>query len=431
MHFLSVRRYSPLVAALFCMPLVQAESSAWPEPLTLEFALQQVDDLRPDVLLARANLLAAEAALAQESVRDALDVRVEARARWLDPVPTSTDQSADDHRLALVARKRLYDFGFSAARNESAERGLAAQAARYALARAQYRIRIMEKFFEVLIADQGYARDNEAMAVAYVTFDKVKDRHALKEISDVDLMAAEKKYMDSLLQRTRADQARRISRQRLAIVLGRPDRLPFDLAAPKVNVRAIPEDVDAWVDQALLQSPEIQAAVAQLRAAQQALAAARASGGPTLDAEGQLASHSRKIGSREPWTASLILNIPLQDGGAEDAAIAKAQAEQMRAEAGLEAIRLHVREQVVELWLELQQLRTRLRANTQYSDYRELYLDRSRAEYELEMKTDLGDAMVQASDARLRHLQYQRDLILAQARLELLLGETLATSSAS
>jgi outer membrane protein TolC len=249
----------------------------------------------------------------------------------------------------------------------------------------------------------------------------------MKEISDVDLMDAEATYEQALLVRNASDQARRLSRQRLANVLGRPDVLPSEVLAPKFKAAVTPEEVSVWVERALQQSPEIQAAQAQYAAAQQALTAARNSGGPTLEAEGQVAAYSRKIGSREPWQAALIFNLPLQDGGAEEANVAKARAQQLRTQAELEAVRLEVREQVLALWLELQRLRGQLRANQQYSDFRELYLDRSRAEYELEMRTDLGDAMVQASDARLRHLQYQRDALIAQAKLELLLGEPLTT----
>ncbi len=420
-----------LVPSLFAQAQMEQSRPGWPEPLTLEFALQQIDAQRPEVLMAQAEVDAALASVEEERVRDATQLRLEARAAWLDPVPSATDQSSDDHRLALIARKRLYDFGYSAARAQSATAAVQAEELRYRVALAQQKMRALDRFYAVLIADQRFARDNEAMAIAYVTFDKVRERHALKEISDVDLMEAEATYESALLVRNASDQARRLSRQRLASVLGRPDVLPSEVLAPKFQAAAIPEEVTPWLERALQHSPEIQAAQAQLSAAQQALAAARNLDGPTLEAEGQVATYSRKIGSREPWQAALIFNLPLHDGGAADAGVAKARAGQLRAQAQLESTRLEVREQVVALWLELQRLRGQFRANKQYSDFRELYLDRSRAEYELEMRTDLGDAMVQASDARLRHLQYQRDVLVTQAKLELLLGESLGAQAGS
>lgn len=58
-------------------------------------------------------------------------------------------------------------------------------------------------------------------------------------------------------------------------------------------------------------------------------------------------------------------------------------------------------------------------------DYRELYLDRSRALYELEVKTDLGDAMTEISAVRLDMAQAEFDWMMTQARLKALAGRLL------
>lgn len=56
------------------------------------------------------------------------------------------------------------------------------------------------------------------------------------------------------------------------------------------------------------------------------------------------------------------------------------------------------------------------------ADYRDLYLDRSRALYELDIKTDLGDTMTQTSAARLRGAATRDALALAWAQVDALLG---------
>jgi hypothetical protein len=55
-------------------------------------------------------------------------------------------------------------------------------------------------------------------------------------------------------------------------------------------------------------------------------------------------------------------------------------------------------------------------------DYRDLYLDRSRALYEMEVKTDLGDSMVEVSEARLKFARAKFTTALTWARLDALLG---------
>jgi len=57
-----------------------------------------------------------------------------------------------------------------------------------------------------------------------------------------------------------------------------------------------------------------------------------------------------------------------------------------------------------------------------FGDYRALYLDRSRARYEQEMQTDLGDAMVELSEARLRSARVRFERAMAWARLRALGG---------
>ena len=60
----------------------------------------------------------------------------------------------------------------------------------------------MRSFFDVILADLQYARDNEAMAGAYIDADRARDRHELKRLSDVDLLQLEAAYQEALQLRT-------------------------------------------------------------------------------------------------------------------------------------------------------------------------------------------------------------------------------------
>ena len=56
-------------------------------------------------------------------------------------------------------------------------------------------------------------------------------------------------------------------------------------------------------------------------------------------------------------------------------------------------------------------------------EYRDWALERSRAEYELEMKTNLGTSMAETQNALLRRKRVEYQLALALARLAALSGE--------
>ena len=88
----------------------------------------------------------------------------------------------------------------------------------------------------------------------------------------------------------------------------------------------------------------------------------------------------------------------------------------------LQQAQSQIRVEVLELWQAIRQNRLRLEGELINQEYRDMYLDRSRAEYELEFKTDLGDAMVEFSNSRRKAYQAQFALELAWRRLEKLVG---------
>jgi hypothetical protein len=76
------------------------------------------------------------------------------------------------------------------------------------------------------------------------------------------------------------------------------------------------------------------------------------------------------------------------------------------------------------LWQQIKVLGTRLQQMKTKADFNELYLDRSRALYDLEVKTDLGDAMVAMSATRYQQAQVEFDLALAWIELDMITNAT-------
>ncbi len=74
------------------------------------------------------------------------------------------------------------------------------------------------------------------------------------------------------------------------------------------------------------------------------------------------------------------------------------------------------------MWLKISDLKRQFDDPDLTIDYRDLYLDRSRALYELEVTSDLGDAMVKLSDAQLFKAQTVFELAINRAKLDALVG---------
>ncbi|GAB6042758.1 TolC family protein [Endothiovibrio diazotrophicus] len=392
-----------------------------PQPLTLGQALEFAGAEHPQLAAAEARRAAGEAGVRQAEADDGIHVSMTARARWIEPSEVAGDQSSADHSAYLLLRKRLYDFGLTEARVAAAE--AEAGAGRWGGARTlrERREAIMEAFFDVLLADLQYARDNEEMAVQYVALDKLRDRREQGQVSDLEVLEQDSRFQ-AIRRQVRADDGdRRLTRAHLALALGRPGELPADLIRPELpQVDRDPPELEVALAAALEHAPALAALGARVEAAEARLRAARAGNRPVLSAEVEAAGYSRELGSRDPLRAGLVLEAPLYSGGRVDADAARAHADLQGLRAELEQARYRIREEVRGLWEEIATLRVQREEAQTLADYRELYLDRSRALYEMEVKTDLGDAMTRDSEARLLRARTDFRLALAWERLDAL-----------
>ena len=184
-------------------------------------------------------------------------------------------------------------------------------------------------------------------------------------------------------------------------------------------------EYEALMVEVLQYNPAIKALRADLEAARASVAAARNGHGPVLSGELEAAVYNRSTSSTHPLGAALVLEVPLLTGGAKDADVAAARAKLRHRRAELATLEQALRQEVLDLRLRLDNLRTELAGLQVRSDYRELYLDRSRALYELEVKTDLGDAMTEITAVSLDRARAEFEWIMTQASLDALRGRLL------
>lgn len=430
MPFINAGEVKRLAMAIVLLSASQTTSVALaqndlPEPLTLEYALSLVDEPHPDLELITADRDLAQANMLSVDAISGLNSSIEARAQWVESGSLATDKSNNDSQASLLIEKRLYDFGYSSALLKAAQQNVQHREFLIRDLRNQRRIEIMARYFDVLLADLEYIRDNEAMSVDYIRFDRMKDRHALGQVSDIILKENEAVYQKSRRLRYASQTKQRLHRARLALALNRPESLSSSLALPKLkSLHRTLSELETRQKEAQQNNPVIHAMRKQLEAAQMRVTAARAGGRPVLRGEIEANAYERQSRSRDDVLAGLVLEIPLTTGGSVKANIAREQANVRRYQAELMAKEREIDQKILKLWLQLDVLRVQREEINVLIDYRDLYLDRSRALYELEVKTDLGDSMVKFSDARLKEAQTRYAIELAWAKLDALSGRT-------
>ncbi|MCS6785593.1 MAG: TolC family protein [Thiobacillaceae bacterium] len=402
-----------------------AVTAAMAQPLTLEAVLALADQPHPQLAAMEAQVrLAAAERLAAESARD---LRLTLEAALRGGRNSLHHAYGPDHVARLNLRKPLwdgtrYEAGVQAARLEEAARGL-----QLADARSQRRIRLMGRYFDVLLADQQYAADTEAMAVAYVRWDDARQRAELGELAAAQLAELESAYHElRVRQRASADRMRE-ARARLAAEMGRPDELPAELAEPRLtgNDRPLPA-FERLLALMQAENPLLRMQRQRLAAGTRRIEAARAEQLPMLELEAEAAAYTRASSTRDNLRAGLNLSWPIHAGRLYDARLAREQAQLHALQAEHEQLWLALRQELLQTWHEIQHLREVERKAAEVEmQARELALERARAEYELELRTNLGTSMAQTQYARLRQKAAEYRLALAWERLAALVGRPL------
>jgi outer membrane protein TolC len=408
---------------VFALALFAGAAVGADKPLTLEFVLAAADAPHPDLDLARAQQESAQAeALLADSLND-FRLTLEASLRT-GRNEFYNDRFHPDHQAKLNARKTLWDFGRqqssrAAANQESEARGL-----QLLDTRAQRRLALMARYFDVLLADMRDAADTEFLAVAYVSWDNAKDRQALGQMAPWELAELENRYMDA---RTRRNDVRRTLREKrmlLGAALNRPGIVLEDLVDPSLpdNDRKLPEFAPL-LERVLAQNPRLKAQKQLLAAAASRLDAVRADYRPNLEFEAEAAAWTRESSTRDDVRAGLNFVWPIWQGGRTDARIGKEQARFHELQAQHDKLVMELRQAVLEALEEIRFLMESERRSVEVNaTYRDMALEKARAEYELELKTNLGNNMAETQVARLRKRAAEYRLALAWARLEALLG---------
>lgn len=407
---------------------------AIPDPLTLDAALQLIDQEHPDLLSANAGRVRSEAERLDAESLTGVDARLRARLRWVEPNSNAALQQHDDHSLGLTVRKRISDFGLSDARLAASAASDVSAGFAYRSAERSQRVDVIQAFFDVIESDLLAAWHSEAMQVQFLRQEDIVESKNLRESSDLDVARADAEYQLALARSYTAQATQRTTRQRLAQILNRPRQLPSVVVHPELPLleREVPEEVFPLIDEALANNAELRALEARMLAAQEGLSAARAADGPVLDAEGEMGAYTRDLGGNDQMRIGLVLEVPLSTGGRTQAGIAKARAALLDAQAERGRHELALRNEVLTIWQDLGLARYRRAEANANMALRDMELERSRKQFEQQVQSNLGSAMANYTEAEYRVAQADHALAMAWVRLDALLGReiTLAVENA-
>jgi outer membrane protein TolC len=399
------------------------DAAALPEPLTLDAALETAQNPAHYELVEldqQMQVVAGELGI-EENYGFNLDLR--GRLAKVGPSDYAPDTPDDDSAAQLVLSKPIYDFGLRDSREDYLALQLQALESQKQLLIERRRLKIMERYFEVLNADNEFLAENEAMAIGYIRYDNAREDFEMGLVSQSEVLRLQATYETIRQQREQAMHRQRLNRAMLAEAMGYPEQIPSSLEIPSIDTgRKIPENFDGLLERALTNSLEARLANTNARVAQAAIGIAEDSDNARLDLELEVATYARDSRLRDDWRAVLLFDIPLYSGASPEK-VNLAQARHRLALANQQQLESQLRLEVLELWQRIQRLALKIKGDAIGQRYLEYDLDRSRAEYELEFKTDLGDSMVLYTRGNSERQRTLYDYELAYQRLGALVGE--------
>lgn len=393
-----------------------------PDPLTLESVMNLPHSISPQVLMEQARQQAALAKYQQSQATDGVELDLMGRLGWRE----YANQTEDNHLLALHVGKQLYDFGKTESAQDAQKTLSNAASETYQDQTLQFQLRLMQGYFNVILADYQYRVDNENMAIVYVTMDKAKDRHQLGQISDVEYSRLQSSYEASLVKRMHSEYEQRRTRTDLANLLAQPHNIPDKLRFPSLKglLKRKLKSLDDYQKVVLTNNIELKSLKLKLKAAKYQQQSQSADDKPTFRVDawgGKLSTYEYRREGR--WRFDLTMDYPLYDSGSQSAKMSEARAKVMEAEAAVKAKEQSLRDQVAAVYFRLQLNKAQRKQNAAFSNYADLYLDYSRGLYENEAKTDLGDSMVRLSQANYQAIQTTFQYALDWAKLDYLSGQ--------
>jgi outer membrane protein len=336
---------------------------------------------------------------------------------------------------ALNGRYPLYNPANRAA-IEQARRSLESAQAELDTAEQDLIVRVAQAYFEVLAAQDSLTTVRASKAATAEQLASAKRNFEVGTATITDTREAQARFDLGTAQEIAAENALLTRRLALDILVGRQGVQPKPLLVPVVLPPPTPANPEEWVTVADAGHPAVRRARVGLDVATLETEKARAAGGPTLDAVGQLFSQDSRgsaitlPGYSNGASIGLQLNWPLYTGGATQNRLKETLSLEERARNDVEAARRAVSQGTRTAFYGVQSGLSEVKALEAAESSSKLALEATQLGYRVGVRVNLDvlDAqrqlfLTQRDLARARYNVIVNGLLLRQASGQLNAGD--------
>ena len=263
----------------------------------------------------------------------------------------------DQRNVSLTLSYLLYDFGSRAANLENARQLLAAASATQDSTVQAVFLAAVQAYYQAQATYAALAAAIESESAARESFAAAEARYKAGSATPADKLQAQTAYSQTTLNRITADGNLKNAQGTLANMIGLDANRSVSLAP--ADTTAMPDDfegdINALIEDARQRRPDLQAASAQVRAAQASADAARAAGRPSISLTASANRYNNAGISSHNSLVGINLSVPIFSGYAPTYRVRAAEAQVDVRSVQLEQLRLQV---ALDVWTAYQHLTT-------------------------------------------------------------------------
>lgn len=405
---------------------IQANNEGFPDALTLQAAVNMLDDAHPALLQYSVNQAKIEEDQVRLNADTALQAEIRLELRAADKSITPGTDFIDDSRSILLIDKPLTQFGRDDSLDEVLQGKRNALEQQLAYGKSGLRLQVMEAFFDTLISDLAYAAADEEMTLAYLSFEDAEQELVLGEVTEIEVSRKQAIYLKALAKREIIAGEQRTNRLKLALALNRSNAIPSRLIEPNLSSydRELPQYAKI-IERAIAQNPMLKTLQLQLDSVSSEMAVRGGKTMPTLGVRFQAADYAQDLSTnRDTYRGSIYLDIPLTNQREKQVELAELNTQMLELQARMAITEHALRIEVLELLKRLEQLQIHKQSAEAELLYRELELDKVRSQYQMEIRARIGQANTMVAKALTDLARIEYETALTWEQFDLLVGNT-------
>lgn len=328
----------------------------------------------------------------------------------------------------IVWKNKLYDSN-DAFNKESFKQNKQTKDFLLKLSQNERKIKVMKTFFDTNLASlyQQYLLEQLAMDAIY--HNRAKDFYPTGRVSDVEVLEKETNMLLASAKNFDAEENIYNNKSKLANLLEMDVKKLPELKRPKLKSyfeKELPNN-DKLLELAMKNDLNLQQMSTKLDYLNSKIVALKNNFDIQFGSIVMYGNEPQKTLEDENnrWEARLTLKVPFYDRENNLNEMQKVQIEKNKLQISIDKYKVELAQKIDEIVSKMGYLKKLDKAYKTQFDYRNLYLEKSRVNYELDRQSDLGDAMVQLSKAEYEYEKNSYEFVITYETLNLIVGETI------